>query len=102
MSRAITVHRKLIYILTNIGRTCLSSNLCTNETMLIKGTKACIQTCPRNTHAIIKKVCTNILECLETTFYKTPNMDTNAKRNVQMVSSENETSVFLSVLQTHF
>lgn len=55
-----------IYILTNIGRKCLSSNFCTNETMLIKGTKTCIQICPRNTHAIIRNVCTKKSECLET------------------------------------
>lgn len=59
-------NKSSLYILTNIGRTCLSSNFCTNGTMLIKETKACVQICPRNTHAIMKDVCTNISECMET------------------------------------
>lgn len=53
-------------IVTNIGKTCIYSATCTNETMLIKGTTTCTLVCPRKTHAIIKDVCTNnIGECHE-------------------------------------
>lgn len=33
--------------------------------MLMNGTKTCILDCPRKTHVIIKDICTNISECLE-------------------------------------
>lgn len=50
---------------SSVGKTCINSETCTNETMLMNGTNTCIIDCPRKTHVIIKDVCTNISECLE-------------------------------------
>lgn len=53
-------------VVTKIGKTCINSETCTNETVLMKETKTCILVCPRKTHAIIKEVCANINECPKT------------------------------------
>lgn len=59
-------NRNSLSIVTSIGKTCINSETCDNETMLLKGTKTCITVCPRKTHFISKDVCTNISECPDT------------------------------------
>lgn len=57
------VNRNSLFIVTSIGKTCINSETCDNETMLMKGTTTCITNCPRKTHFISKDVCTYISEC---------------------------------------
>ncbi|XP_062617195.1 proprotein convertase subtilisin/kexin type 5-like [Saccostrea cucullata] len=62
--------RSNLYKESTIGKECISSDICPNNTMLLKGTKECKIYCPKETHVVIDNICTNMSECLKSFFFQ--------------------------------
>ncbi|XP_061176444.1 balbiani ring protein 3-like [Saccostrea echinata] len=66
-------NRSMLYKESVIGKECVNLDTCPNETMLLKGTRECIDICPKETHVVINNICTKISECLNSFVFQPTN-----------------------------
>ncbi|XP_061179035.1 proprotein convertase subtilisin/kexin type 5-like [Saccostrea echinata] len=58
-----------LYVVSDIGNVCMDSDTCPKETVLLEGTKKCIQMCPIKTHILIDNVCSNVNKCPNSSYF---------------------------------